>query len=490
MRMPAADPAAEMAGATTAWTDQWWDEEVGLAWMPPDPVEGAYPEPAFHLLPQTAWYAVGLLLRDGAGDRARALRALGVVLDHQYDDPGQVWHGTFALVHEIPEPRPGARMWVDYDPNWRQFIGCTLLLILRTHGHLLPDPLAVRIDRALRLAIEGEHAEADGRRITASYSNISLMQAYVEVEAGLRFDEPDWISAGEDRARRTVARFDRHGAFDEFNSPTYHGIDLKALGLWRGHSRSPVLRDLGARVEAELWIDAARWYHAGLRQVAGPYTRAYGMDLSRYVAAWSLWVWAAVGRAHAPLPDLDRPLAHGMDLVLGPVAAAIGVEVPAEARAHLLAFTGERTVTRRISEPDDGDRVATAWLGADAAMGAERGAVDLSWWDQFHAATAHWRRTDGTGGWLRAIVPGPSDATVEPGRLVLRWHHGPSPDADARARFELAAPLTDADRVSVTSDGPPPAAEGTTIEAGPGSGETTTVTVSIGAGSISTGTVG
>ena len=112
-----------------------------------------------------------------------------------------------------------------------------------------------------------------------------------------------------------------------------------------------------------------------------------------------------------------------MDLVLGPVAALIGAVVPDEARDHLTAFTGERTVSRRISDADDGDRVATAWLGPDVALGAESGTVDLSWWDQFHAATAHWRRADGTTGWLRARVPGPSDATVEPGRLVLRWHH-------------------------------------------------------------------
>ena len=101
------------------------------------------------MLPQTAWYAVGLLLRDGAGDRDRAVRALGTVLDHQYDAPGQVWHGTFTLVHEIPPPRAGARMWVDYDPNWRQFIGCTLLLVLRRLGDLVPAG-ARRPDRRAR----------------------------------------------------------------------------------------------------------------------------------------------------------------------------------------------------------------------------------------------------------------------------------------------------------------------------------------------------
>jgi hypothetical protein len=471
------DAHADLAAATTAWTDQWWDPDVGLLWMPADPVDGRYPPPAFHMLPQTAWYAVGLLLR---GDDDRAVQALSAVLDHQYDEPGNVWHGTFTLVHEISHPQPGARMWDDYDPNWRQFVSCTLLLALRHLGDRLPGPLIDRIDTALRLAVEGEHAEAGGRRIPTSYSNISLLMAYVEVEAGRRLGEPGWIAAGEERARRTVARFDRHHAFDEFNSPTYHGIDLEALGLWRGHSDSDVLRELGARVEAELWTEAARWYHAGLRQVAGPYTRAYGMDLSRYVAQWALWIWAAAGREVAPLPDLDQPLEHGWDLAFGPVAALIGAVVPDEVMADLVGFTGERLVSRRISDPspDGGDRVATAWLADDVALGAESGTVDLSWWEQFHAATAHWRRADGSIGWLRAIVPGPSDATVEPGRMVLRWHHGTDAEPDAVARFELAAPLTSADPVIVTSDGPALSTEVATIAARPGAGAVTTFTIS------------
>ncbi|MEJ7585649.1 MAG: hypothetical protein WKF43_16560, partial [Acidimicrobiales bacterium] len=334
--------------------------------MPPDPVAGEVPAPGLHLLPQTAWYAAGLLHRAGPGDHERALAALGAVLDHQYEAPGEVWHGTFTLVHESAQPRPGARMWVDYDPNWRQFIGSTLLLILRCFGATLDAALVARIDRALRLAVEGEPPG----RITDSYSNISLMHAYVEVEAGHRLEEPGWVAAGEDRARRVAVLYDRFGAFEEYNSPTYYGIDLLALGLWRGHSSSTVLTDVGARLEAALWCDAVRWYHADLGNVAGPFTRSYGMDMGRYVAAWSLWLWAAVGRERAPLPALDRPLEHGMDLTLGPLVALIGAAVPPGARAHLEVFSGERMVTQRLSAPEKGDRVAAAWRGPDSMLGA------------------------------------------------------------------------------------------------------------------------
>jgi hypothetical protein len=171
---------------------------------------------------------------------------------------------------------------------------------------------------------------------------------------------------------------------------------------------------------------------------------------------------------------------HGWDLTLGPVAALIGAVVPDAALAHLTAFAGERTVERRISDPDEGDRVATAWLGPDVALGAERGTVDLSWWEQFHATTAHWRRDDGTSGWLRAVVPGPSDATVEAGRLTLRWHHGPADrdGAGGLARFELAGPLSDADPITLSTDGAPlePSGPGS-LQAGPGDGDVTIFTI-------------
>jgi hypothetical protein len=42
------------------------------------------------------------------------------------------------------------------------------------------------------------------------------------------------VTEGEELARRTHAHYTEHGAFGDYNSPpTYFGIDLWALGLWR-----------------------------------------------------------------------------------------------------------------------------------------------------------------------------------------------------------------------------------------------------------------
>lgn len=407
-------PRASLARETLAWLDALWDGDRGLLWAPPGAALGDA-----HVPRESAWYAYGLLLRGGPGDAARAVRSLDALLALQYDEPGAPWHGTFARTAETPRPPEDAVVWVHYDPNWRQFLGTALLALLGDFEGRLPRPLVSRIDRALRLAVEGETPD----RVPAAYSNIALMKAWLEVEAGRRLREPRFVAAGEGLADRVARGWSETRAFAEYNSPTYYGVDLYALALWRDRSASAVLRERGREIEAGLWRDLARWYHAGLRNLCAPYTRAYGMDMGRYVAALSLHVWAAFGRAAAPLPALTRDVEHGHDLGLGPLVAALGAEVPEDARDAFLRFPGEHAVRQPIDPA--GGRVATGWLGADRMLGAERnGDVRLTGWSQYVAAALHWRRPDGGVGWLTVRAPGPSQARAAAHRLEIPWPAG------------------------------------------------------------------
>ena len=78
-------------------------------------------------------------------------------------------------------------------------------------------PVAVesRLRAAIDLAIAGEPPD----RVSPQYSNIALMRAWLEEDEGF--------------AAAVVDSYDEHGAFDEYNSPTYYGIDLYAISLWR-----------------------------------------------------------------------------------------------------------------------------------------------------------------------------------------------------------------------------------------------------------------
>jgi hypothetical protein len=398
----------DLIRTTTAWMDQWWDDDAALLWNPPGSYEEARAAPrTLHMVRETGWYALGLLAR---GDTERAQRAIAAVCSTQYQEPGTVWHGTFPRFPEERRPTGDARIWIDYDPNWRQFVGTTLALAVELYAEAIP----ARALDTIALAVAGEPAG----RVRAWYSNIALMKAWLDAWWGARTNDSGLSAEGESFAAAVVALFDRHGAFDEYNSPTYYGIDFYALALWRSHPPTARFREWGERIEATLWNDLSRWYHAGLRNVCGPYTRAYGMDIATYVSDLSLWIWAAVGRGLAPLPRLEAGVIdHSHDLCFGPAIASLGAEVPAAAAEHLRSFTGERTVEQTLRV--DPARAATGWLGDAAMVGGERNPIGLGGWRQFHPATIHWSRPDGTVGWLRLFPPGPVDAVASPRRLAV-----------------------------------------------------------------------
>ena len=341
-------PGGDLLSISVAWGDRWYDPAVRLLWNPAGSFAPVVRDASVHLLPQSAWYAFGLLERGRPGDLARAVTVLGAVLAHQYDRPRTSWHGTFARVAEAPEPTAGAVEWVDYDPNWRQFIGTTLLAVLRHHERSLDPVFVTRIDAALDLAVRGEPVG----RVGADYTNIALLKAVLEVEVGMRLADPALVTAGEQLASEVVARFERAGGPDEYNSPTYYGIDLLALALWRTTTASERLAAWGAQLEAALWRDLAMFFHAGLGNLAGPFDRAYGLDMGRYLAAVGLWWWPRFGLEASPLPDVTADvIPHGHDLLMGPLVARLAGPIPRDVVEFLVGFEGVRQVERVLPGP-------------------------------------------------------------------------------------------------------------------------------------------
>jgi hypothetical protein len=434
--LPDLDPLArDLAGRSLAWLDRHWDASVGLFRMPDDALyEDGQAVVTVHLVRETGWYALGLLLRNAAGDAARAARAVDAVLAYQFDTPGQPYHGTWYRSPHEPPPPANPVIWHDYDPNWREFIGTTLALMLIEYEALLPADLVRRIDQALRRAIAGTLE----RNVPASYTNIALMTAFLLQFGAARFDQPEWLAVAERLAGEVAARFRVNGAFDEYNSPTYYGIDLYALALWRSYAESALLRSAGAEIEAALWRDIAQYYHAGMRNVAGPYDRSYGMDLRRYVACLGMWIWLATGYEQAPFPDLSAPLDHGWDFAVAPIFALVGLRMPADARPHFVAFQGQRLVEHVIA--NEPRRVATAWVGARVMLGGEDSGGTHRVNEQYHPATIHWLLEDGAVGWVRLRHSTPADARAEPNLLTIA---GGAAAGGEEFVFQIAAPQFD-----------------------------------------------
>jgi len=387
-------PGQALLAASVRFGDALWDDRAALLWSSATAVAGAGRK---HQVRETVWYALGLMMRDAPGDRARSLRALDTVLGQQIADPGQPWDGTFFRSPEEPQPGQFSQRWFDYDPNWRQFIGTGFALFLIHYENRLPVELRARLEDSIRRAVEGELGE---KRLTPNYTNIALLHGFLWTFAGQRLHRADWVAAGEAWAAAVYDGFKAHNTFEEYNSPTYYGVDLYGLALWRADGPTDRLRQLGAEMEAALWRDIAAFYHAGLRNMAGPYDRAYGMDMTRYVAFTGLWLGLVLDPKLAPLPDPAKPMDHPLELVALSGPALLGAQIPADAVPHFQRFQGERQVTRIITD----QRTATAWLGDHIMIGGEITSLSRSAGATsrtiFCPATIHWRTPNGTIGWV------------------------------------------------------------------------------------------
>ena len=245
-----------------------------------------------HLVPNTAWIAYALLACGDEDLWFEGVAAVRALIDLQYDRPGTAVHGTYRRFLEWPEPPAEPVVWEHYDPNWRQFVGTTFAVIVEDFADRLGPELVGAIEASILLACEGE---PEGR-IPPSYSNpASCRPGSTPGPAGVSTGR-SWSEHGRAFAQRIVADFDRFGAFDEFNSPTYYGIDLYALRLWREIPPDDFFATQGERLETALWRATGAFYNANVRSFGGPFTRSYHPDATRSVTLFSLWIWALLGR--------------------------------------------------------------------------------------------------------------------------------------------------------------------------------------------------
>lgn len=406
--------ARELTLASLEWSEQYWHEKGALLAIGDDL------DTAKLNVRNSIWFALGLFLRNENNDIERANRVIHAVIDQQFDEPNTAFHGTYYRYVGEPHPPENPTMWKDFDPNWRQFIGTVLAIIREEYSECLTDGLPEKMDRSIQLAVEGEPED----RCPPSYTNIALMKAALMTWAGHRYNRTDWTETGETFAEAVHELFTQHGTFDEYNSPTYYGVNFYALALWRLYAHSEKLAQWGAEIEATLWRDIAQYYHADLKNVSGPFTRSYGMDMPNYGALLGMSIWLGIGREQAPFPTETGLFDHCPDYCYGPCFGLAETIIPDDVLPHFTSFSGERQIEKRISTIPD--RVATAYLGPNIMIGAEATPLDgdpkntfYKLTDQFHPATIHWTMPDGDVAWMRLRHLGAINARAQKGRLDI-----------------------------------------------------------------------
>jgi hypothetical protein len=405
--------------------DQYWDPQQSLTRAPVSVTADVHHQLHF-MVRESGWYALGLLLRDQPGDRDRAAQALRAVLKAQYHEFGKPWDGTFRRTPEEPEPDANARRGYAYDPNWREFVGTTLAIILTEFPDRVPADIAHDILGAINSAVEGEIKEG---RLQPSYTNIALMYGYLWNFAAAH-GRPDWAAPSIQWTESVYKLFKQHDAFNEYNSPTYAGVDLYALALWRDYGSTPRMRGIGSEMEASLWHAIADFYNPNLRNISGPFDRSYGMDMQSYVSVVGLWLRTELDEDAAPLPKFDPPVDHVADLWITPAIAVIDTRIPADAMKRFRSFQGEHQVRRQITD----QRIATAWIGKDVIYGGEitGHTVGVDGNSQFHPVTIQWQMPGGKIGWVQLTQSPAIDASADQKHIVI--------SAAGDVSFRISAP--------------------------------------------------
>lgn len=368
-----------------------------------------------HVVRETALGAY-LDLHDGEVKRAR--EAIAAVLANQYDAAGTAWHGTFRVTAEQADP-PGddAVEWLHYDPNWRQFLGVILALCVEDFGPSVGDELTDRIISSLALAVEGEPLE----RIPEWYTNPNLMHAWLQAWVSSQTGSPELAALGLDRAELIGGRLDRFGDVDEYNSPTYDGIDLFAAAVWAAHPPNPLFRVRGQQIIKTIGGRLGSLYSREMGVVCGPHIRAYGLDLSRYVSLVGMWLALAGESIDRVLPpQLDVDTVHVHDLYFLPLFDHLADRVT----PHVV-WSPESV---RRHEQQFGEVTATSAITPSVALGAEHGRQHEFARDQYFPLTVHAKGDDGALAWVGMKLTGSVeafDADVTDSRTI---------DATVRAR--------------------------------------------------------
>ncbi len=332
--------------------------------------------------------AQALLFRNNQGDRANAIEILNWILKNQHTDEKSDNYGMWKT--NVPNDR--------LDKNWREFIGCDLIITYQEYKDVLPAQLLADLKKGLIRAAWG----ALRRDVGADYSNISVMSAFLMEYTGTTFHIAALKTGGLKKAHEIYHLHQQHQTFSEYNSPTYCGVTLIGLALWRELGSSE-LKKMGTALENALWHEIASNYNPNLKNFVGPYFRGYGMDMAKYYAITAIWIAIAMDEVKlAPLP-LGKGEKEGEMSNISPILH-LGLCIPKLALLQLKAFSPRQFIERSVPSKILGDtlKMVTAVVNKDWMMGGLWGNRRV--WNQIKTATIHWQNPHGEVEWL--LVPG------------------------------------------------------------------------------------
>jgi hypothetical protein len=341
--------------------------------------------------------AQSLLFRNEIGDLEKATYILNWILSHQHKDETKRIFGSWKT--NMTNDR--------LDENWREFIGCDLIIILENYRKLLSPELISSIENSLYLAAKG----AFTRNVGAEYTNISIMSSFLLDYVGSLKKDSLLSIAGLKKAEEIFNLYHSNKSFSEFNSPTYYGVSMIGLALWRKYAVHDDIKKMGMNLENKLWNETVIFYHPNLKNMAGPYFRAYGMDMQQYFSIIGLWISVALeDETKAPMPPGNGPKYGEMSNISS--ILHLGLSIP---QTVLDQFNNPNTkifLQKAIPNKYKGDplKMVTMQMEEHWMMGGLWG--NLRKWEQIKSGTLHWLNKNKEINWLMILGDGKTNVKI------------------------------------------------------------------------------
>lgn len=313
-----------------------------------------------------------------------------------------------------------------------------LVQIVELYSDILGEDLVSRIEDAVEISAVGEmrrngtYPEDDN--LVLAYSNPSLMRCLTVGWIGARRNNATFINFANEQGAQLLELFKANGSntLGEFNAPTYYGMDIWALAANIAYGPKNATMTTNAEyILTELWDDIAAHYNPYLRNLAGPYDRAYTRDMTVHSAVLSLWWWGLFGREYGgqpPLGDVDLLYDVAQGAALAQLMDTAAQYISNETAAALKAtgtWTGSRLLNKTIRSSLDTDvlRVATSYVSAEVMVGGVTVAEDVNRGAQFVPAIVHWaadpQRTPSPGVGFFSLYPSASTIDAVAGERSL-----------------------------------------------------------------------
>lgn len=335
----------------------------------------------------SANYALAVLM--SSNDTEKAARIIKAIIDCQYTKKGEVYYGTYKRTLEEADPPMNPVVWDDYDPNWREFISMVFAVILSEYGDILPEATTKLMKESSKMAVTGsiERYLADD---TPMNSNVELMHIFITEFFGRLLKDDNMLKQSKAAVKRFYGYYKLNNTICEFNSVTYYCVDFISLSCIKKYSRDTELLAFANELYEGLWSSLADSYSVSLKNICGPYSRGYEMEMTEHSSMGPL-LYKNFGDTFKDMIGIN------CESFTDPLIIMVDVKIPEHLKDCFITEQPERLIENKFTELCErhpkGNRhflcTTTAFITNNFMMGALKDSQNTS--GQLFPGTIFWK---------------------------------------------------------------------------------------------------